>query len=475
MSKQNCEDDEMPESFLVKVAGTDPAAEADRLGAFVDAAPTPFHAVAEVASALTAAGFVELAEAERWPRQPGRYFVVRGGSLVAWHSGPAKDPGRPFRILGAHTDSPNLRVKPRADAARLGWRVLDVEPYGGPLLNSWLDRDLGLAGRVMVRTNEGPTARLLNVSRALLRVAQLAIHLDREVNNGLRLDPQQHLDPIWGVGTAPGDLHAFLGKELGVEPDDILGWELMAHPIEPSRRLGAERELLAAPRLDNLATTFSAMRALLAVSGVQQDDPSDAEDDQAVAAADVPDLADPAVPTPVLVLFDHEEVGSVSERGAGSTLLPTILERIVLGAGGDREDLHRALAGSVVASGDMAHATHPNYPERHEPQHRIAINGGPVLKINQNLRYATDAAGAACFAEACARAGVPMQTYLHRADLPCGSTVGPITSASTGVTTVDFGAPQLSMHSARELCGAYDPAMYTATLTAFLAPGSASD
>ena len=483
----------MPDSFLGHLTGSDPAAEADRLGAFIDASPTPFHAVAEVATALRAAGYVELSESERWPRQPGRYFVVRGGSLIAWHSGPTKDPGRPFRILGAHTDSPNLRVKPRADAARAGWRVLDVEPYGGPLLNSWLDRDLGLAGRVIVRTAEGPEPLLVTVPRALLRVAQLAIHLDREANSGLRLDPQQHLDPIWGVGTSPGDLYGFLGKELGVAAQDITGFELMAYPIEPSCRLGVERELLAAPRLDNLATTFAGLRALLAVSGAAADQAVDEASTGGAAAAndgsgrDDPDgepmggasapdiggtldLSDPDVPTPVLVLFDHEEVGSVSERGAGSTLLPTILERIVLGAGGDREDLYRALAGSVVASGDMAHATHPNYPERHEPQHRITINGGPVLKINQNLRYATDAAGAAYFAQACATAGVPMQTYLHRADLPCGSTVGPVTSALTGVTTVDFGAPQLSMHSARELCGAYDPAMYTAALAAFLAP-----
>src|SRR5690606_9578850 len=234
----------------------------------------------------------------------------------------------------------------------------------------------------------------------------------------------------------------------GVSADAVLAYDLMAHVLEPSRLLGRDGDLLAAPRLDNLCTAHAGIVALQAA------------------------VADPAEPIPVLVLFDHEEVGSVSERGAASTLLPSVLERIVLAAGGDREDLLRALAGSVVASGDMAHATHPNYAERHEPQHQIRINGGPVLKLNQNLRYATDAKGASVFAYACEQAGVPMQRYVHRADLPCGSTVGPITSASTGVTTVDVGAPQLSMHSARELTGAMDPAMYAAALAAFFTPAT---
>lgn len=435
-----------PEEAQRATVTSEQFAEADDLGRFIDAAPTPFHAVAEAATRLETAGFTLVSETERWPREAGRYYTIRGGSLIAWSTAASRDPARPFRIVGAHTDSPNLRVKPHPDANRAGWQVLDVEPYGGPLLNSWLDRDLGMSGRVSLRTAEGVRQQLIRIDRPILRVAQLAIHLDREANSGLRLDPQQHLDPIWGVGSSPGDLNGFLGKELGVQGSDVLAYELMTHVLEPSRRIGRDSDLLAAPRLDNLATTYAGLQAI-------------------IRAVDGPTSA-----TPVLVLFDHEEVGSVSERGANSTLLPAVLERIVLGAGGDREDVHRALAGSVVASGDMAHATHPNYADRHEPQHRIEINGGPVLKLNQNLRYATDSAGTAVFAEACAQAGVPMQRYVHRADLPCGSTVGPITSALTGVTTVDVGAPQLSMHSARELCGAADPAMYVAALAAFLAP-----
>jgi aspartyl aminopeptidase len=240
-----------------------------------------------------------------------------------------------------------------------------------------------------------------------------------------------------------------LGGLVDRAPADILGWDLMTHDLTPSRRIGPDRELIAAPRLDNLATCYAGVRALVT----------------AVAAPPA------SGQVPVLVLFDHEENGSMSERGAFSTLLPVVLERIVQTMGGEREEYLRALAGTTVASGDMAHATHPNYADRHEPQHQIAVNAGPVLKINSRLRYATDARGAAAFALACEQAGVPVQEFVSRSDLPCGSTVGPITAALTGATTVDFGAATLSMHSARELCGAADPAMYAAALTAFLSPG----
>ncbi|MEJ7755594.1 MAG: hypothetical protein WKF83_03945 [Nocardioidaceae bacterium] len=221
----------------------------------------------------------------------------------------------------------------------------------------------------------------------------------------------------------------------------------MTHDLAPSGVIGRDGDLVSAPRLDNQVTCFAGTAAIIAATS----DPTDGM-------------------TPVLALFDHEEVGSMSDRGAFSELLGTVLERIVLVAGGTREDFHRAVAGSVSASGDMAHATHPNYPERHEPSHPISVTGGPVLKVNQNVRYATDAASAATFALACDQADVPMQRYVHRADLPCGSTVGPITAARTGISTVDVGAPQLAMHSARELMGAADTAMYAAALAAFLAP-----
>ncbi len=277
-------------------------------------------------------------------------------------------------------------------------------------------------------------------------MAQLAIHLDRNVSDGLKLDKQQHMVPLWGVGDEPGDVTAYLAEQVGVDREDVLGHDVMTHPTQPSERIGRERDLIAAPRLDNLATSYAGVRALLDASA-----------------------SEPAH-VPVLVLFDHEEIGSQSERGAVSTLLPSVLERIVLAGGGGRDDYWRALASTVIASGDMGHATHPNYADRHEPLHRIVVNGGPVLKVNTNLRYATDAVGAAAFRLACEQAGVPMQTFVTRSDLPCGSTVGPVTAALTGATTVDFGAATLSMHSARELMGAKDPAMYAAALAAFLAP-----
>lgn len=428
--------------------------EAQGLIDFVDASPTSFHACAEAAARLTEAGYTEVFEFEPFPSAPGAHFLIRGGSLIGWDTRGAYaaglGPAAGFRVVGAHTDSPNLRIKPNPDHLKAGWQSLGVEVYGGPLLNSWLDRDLGLAGRVAVRGAGRGTVetRLFHDTTPLLRVAQLAIHLDREQNDGLTLNRQQHLEPLWGLGDTPGDFRRYLSEQVGVPAADLLGWDVMTHPVEPSRRLGRRSELIAAPRLDNLGTSYAGVRALVE------------------AARTEPRLV------PVLVLFDHEEVGSQSERGAMSTLLPSVLERLVLAGGGSREDYWRALASTVIASGDMAHATHPNYADRHEPLHHIAVNGGPVLKINSNLRYATDSLGEAAFRLACEQAGVPMQSFVVRTDLPCGSTVGPMTSALTGATTVDFGAPLLSMHSARELGGAQDPAMYVAALAAFLSPAS---
>jgi aspartyl aminopeptidase len=432
----------MPHTF-------DTDAEAGGLCAYVDASPSPFHACDQAAARLEQAGFARLHETAAWPGEPGRYYLQRGGSLVAWSSEHADGAGTPFRVVGAHTDSPNLRVKPQPDLSRAGWQLLGVEVYGGALLNSWLDRDLGLSGRVAVRGADGTVEhRLVHVDAPVLRVPQLAIHLDRDVNEGLKLNPQQHVSPVWGVGTSPGDFRAFVAKECGADTDAVLGWDLMTHDLTASRRIGRDRDLIAAPRLDNLATSYAGVQALVSAVGQQ---PGRAW-------------------VPALVLFDHEEVGSMSERGAFSTLLPAVLERVVRAAGGGRDDYLRALAGSVIASGDMAHATHPNYPDRHDPEHQVRINGGPVLKTNARLRYATDAVGAGAFVSACEQAGVPVQHFVSRSDMPCGSTVGPMTAALTGATTVDFGAPTLSMHSARELCGALDPAMYAGALAAFLSP-----
>ncbi len=422
--------------------------EVEDLLRFVDASPTPFHAVASAADRLTSAGWVPADEGDAFDPSAGRAFLVRGGSLVAWDTTAMHSPTAGFRVVGAHTDSPNLRVKPNADLVSAGWQQLAVEPYGGLLRNSWLDRDLGLAGRVVVRAQAGVEARLFHDHSALARVPQVAIHLDRTQNDALALNPQRHLVPAWGLGDAPGGFRDYLAEQVEVDAGDLLGFDVMLHPVEPSARLGREGELIAAPRLDNLATCYAAVSALIAAS-----------EDQGGGGR-------------VVVLFDHEEIGSTSERGAMSTLLPATLERLVLAAGGSREDLWRALARTVIASGDMAHGTHPNYAELHEPSHRIRVNGGPVLKVNTNLRYATDALGEAAFRLACEQAEVPVQTFVARSDLPCGSTIGPMTSALTGATTVDVGSPMLSMHSARELGGAEDPAMYAAALAAFLGPAA---
>jgi len=414
---------------------------------FVDASPSPFHAVLTASRLLEDDGYVAVDETEPFPTEPGRYLLVRGGSLVAWSTQDRpRRPVRSFRVVGAHTDSPNLRIKPNPDQARAGWQLLGVESYGGPLLASWLDRDLGLSGRVAVRGPNGPEARLFLADEPLLRVSELAIHLSEPPKTTLTLNVQQHLAPVWGLGALPGDFRAWLGEQVDAGAEDVLAWDAMTHVVEPSRRIGRTAELIAAPRLDNQLTCYAGVAALLAATPAE------------------------STHTPVLVLFDHEESGSLSDRGALSTLLPSVLERIVSSNGGSREDYWRALARSVVASGDTAHAIHPNYPDRHEPQHPIAIDGGPVLKVNTSLRYATDSLGAAAFTLACEQAGVPMQRYVVRSDLPSGGTIGPMTAAQTGATTVDFGAPILSMHSSRELCAAVEPARYAAALAAFLAP-----
>lgn len=415
--------------------------------AFVDDSPSPFHACASAAALLDAAGFTALAETDPWPAGPGRHYLIRGGSLVAWDTGHGAGPATPFRVVAAHTDSPNLRLKPRPDLSRQGWQLAGVEVYGGPLLSTWLDRDLGLSGRLTLRSDDGVSTRLVRLDEPWLRVSNLAVHLNRAVNTeGLVLNPQQHLAPHWGLGDTPGDILGQLTAALDVDPGDVLAWDLMTHDLTPARRTGADRATIAAPRLDNQTTAYAATRALI-------------------------EAGTPSTPQhQVVVLFDHEEVGSVSERGAGSALLSATLERLVLAGGGGREDLLRALAGTVIVSGDAAHATHPNYADKHEPQHLIAMNGGPVLKLNAQLRYATDGVGVGHVMLAAERAGVPLQRFVTRTDLPCGSTVGPMISAATGATTVDVGTPTLSMHSARELAGAADQAMYVDLLTALLTP-----
>lgn len=417
------------------------AASAQSMCEFIDASPSPFHVCATAAQRLHDAGFTELAETDTWP-DGGKFFTVRAGSLVAWNTQGA-EAAAPFRVVGGHTDSPNLRVKQHPDRVVAGWQVVALQPYGGAWLNSWLDRDLGISGRLSVRDGNRIDHRLVRIDDPILRVPQLAIHLSED-RKGVSPDPQRHVNAVWGLGERPGSFLRFVAGRAGVEERDVLGFDLMTHDLAPSAITGAEGEFVSAPRLDNQATCYAGLEAFLA--------------------------ADAGAHVPVLALFDHEEVGSTSDHGAQSELLPTVLERIVLAAGGSREDFLRRAAGSMVASGDMAHATHPNYPDRHEPGHLIEVNAGPVLKVQPNLRYATDGRTAAAFALACDQAGVPLQRYEHRADLPCGSTIGPMTSARTGIPTVDVGAAQLAMHSAREFMGARDVAAYSAALQGFLSP-----
>lgn len=417
---------------------TSTLAEAEGMLEFIDASPSPYHACAEVAARLEKAGFQELSELDAWTGQVvGGRFIRRGGTLVAWYVPEGWKPELGFRILGAHTDSPNLRIKPQPEATRAGFRQLGVEIYGGVLLNAWLDRDLGLSGRVLLRGDGEPESRLFLVQRPVLRVPQLAIHLNREVNEGFKLNKQRHMPPVWSADV--GDTRTFrelLGQELDVDPSSILAWDAMCHDVNPSSIIGWERDMISAPRLDNLCSTYVGLRGML----------------DALASGDAPTAA------PVVSFFDHEEVGSASRAGADGPVLRDILERVALTtADANREDFHRAVAASVCVSADMAHATHPNYIEKHDAEHHLALNAGPVIKLNANQRYASEGETEALFQMCCEEAGSPYQKWVNRTDLGCGSTIGPMTASQLGIRTVDVGLAQLAMHSSRELCGSRDP------------------
>jgi aspartyl aminopeptidase len=409
----------------------------DDLRAYLDASPSPFHAARSAADLLVAAGFTEIGDGADWTDLPANGFVCRDGGVVAWRTPDGVAADAPFRLAGAHTDSPCLRVKPRPDQAQGGWKQLNVEVYGGILNNSWLDRDLGVAGRL---TMTDGSHVLVDVAEPVARVPQLAVHLDRGVNtDGLTLDPQQHLRPVWGVGTArPGEFAEWIAERAGTDLPAF--WELCLYDVQPAAIIGADRSLLAGGRLDNQLSCWAAIDAIV-----------HAEPTEAVA---------------MIVLNDHEEVGSSSTTGAGGPLLERVLERHVTARGGDRDALLRSLAASSCISADNAHAIHPNYPERHDPEHYPVVNAGPAIKINSNQRYATSSGTAAAFRRACEAAGVPFQVFVSRNNMPCGSTIGPITATRLGIDTVDVGVPQLSMHSARELCGTEDPTSLARALRA---------
>lgn len=422
---------------------------ADDLRAFVDASPSPFHAVAEMVQRLSAAGFSELREEDGWELAAGdrRYVVRDGGSIVAFRLGTAPLSEAGARLVGAHTDSPTFKVRPRPDIRRVGYRLVGVEPYGGVLSHTWMDRELTLAGRIAVRGSDGQVdLRPVHLPGAPLRLPSLAIHLDRAVRDGLKLDPQRHLVPVWGPDL--DDEHGLrdaLAGHAGVDAVDVVGHDLVTTDTAPAAATGPDGEWVAAPRLDNLGSCHAGVLALI----------------------DAAERSTPA--TAVLVANDHEEVGSGSAEGARGPFLSDVLHRLVaVTDADDRQALPRTLARSRLVSADMAHAVHPNYAEQHEPGHRPALGGGPVIKLNANQAYATDARSGAWFTVRCAEAEVPVQHFVSRADLPCGSTIGPLTATRTGIPTVDVGAPLLAMHSCRELVAAADIGLMARALLACL-------
>jgi aspartyl aminopeptidase len=430
-----------------------PDAVSDLLG-FIDRSPTPYHAVAEAARRLEACGFEALREEEPWSLEPGarRHAIRAGGSLVAFQVGSASPAEAGFRIVGAHTDSPNLRLKPRPDLSAHGYRQLGVEPYGALLLHTWLDRDLSIAGRVTGEVDGRTETWLLDFGRPLLRVPNLAIHLQRELREkGLKLNEQEHLVPVVGLEEGPA-LAELIASELAaqsvarLDPERVLAFDLMLYDVQPPSLSGSRGEFVHAARLDNLASCHAAVCALERSTRVEL----------------------PAF-TRAVVLYDHEEVGSRSASGAAGPLLEGALDRVVSGfKGGAPQGTARAVARSTLISADMAHAVHPNYADRHEPGHRPVIGGGPVIKTHASQNYASDAETAGMFAALCARVGVEPQHFVSRSDRPCGTTIGPIMAARVGLRTVDVGSPMLSMHSCREMAGSADVAPMIDVLSAYL-------
>ena len=422
---------------------------------FIDASPTPWHAVQETIRRLRSAGYRALDERDKWTLSPGdKVYVVRAGtSIAAFQLGSEPADRAGFRLVGAHTDSPNLRLKPNPVYTKAGYAQLGIEVYGGVLWHTWLDRDLSLAGRVVVAGPDGrPQSHLVDFGRrSLLRIPNLAIHLNRQVNtDGLKLNAQEHLAPMWALEAGGAvDLKALIAEELAkagvkIAPNDVLAWDLCLYDVQKSTRSGLRGEFLHAPRLDNLASSHAALSALLSGG-----------DRRSTCGA---------------VLYDHEEVGSTSAQGAAGTFLRDVLERIAAGHGApDREGFLRAIQSSFLVSADMAHAIHPNYADRHEPRHAPLLGAGPVIKSNANQSYATDSESLGYFAAICREVEVVPQHFVTRTDLPCGSTIGPITAGELGIRTIDVGNPMLSMHSIRELAAASDVEKMVKVLSRFYA------
>lgn len=414
---------------------------------FIDASPSPWHAVSQVASTLRAQGFKGLRESEPWQfKAGGKYFVVRDdGAIVAFIPGQQTPSESGFRIVGAHTDSPGLRLKPKAAFASQGLAQLGVEVYGGPILATFTDRDLSLAGRVTLRDGKQVRTQLVKLDQSIARLPNLAIHMNREVNEkGLVLNKQTGLPLIFGYAadtpTAQSLLMQTLATALCVELTDILAWDLAFYDIQPGGFWGLDQEFIANSQLDNLASCHAALSALTAIEQPQS--------------------------TVICALLDHEEVGSESASGAAGSFLLDVMNRICLSTQTTHEGKLQAFAKSFFISADMAHAFHPNHAGSYEPCHHVLVNHGPVIKTNANQRYSTNAVTASRFMQLCEKAQVPYQQYAHRTDLGCGSTIGPILAAQLGIATVDVGNPMWAMHSLRESAGVLDHQYMTAVLQA---------
>ena len=404
----------------------------------LDASPTAHHVVGWWRKNLTNAGFLDCSLLDTLSAEKG--FVCRGGAIIAWRV-PQESLHNGFRIVGAHSDSPGLHIKPQPNKQHANMSLLGVEVYGGPLLNSWLDRDLGIAGHVVLQDG---SLHLFTSNSPVARISQLAIHLDRDVNDkGLVLDRHQHLNALWLTSVGGQDFDQWLAKTCGVNQSDIRASSAQLFDTHKASLICADNSLIASARIDNQASCWAAMTALIEQS----------------------DTTSPSV----VALFDHEEVGSSSATGAAGPLLEHVLERLCFATGLSRQDFINVLAKSHCVSADNAHAVHHNYPERHDSNHSPLINRGVVIKSNVGQRYATSATSIAPFIDACANANVPIQHFASRNNIACGSTIGPITATRLGIDTIDVGIPQLSMHSAREVCGSQDPIYLRDALVAYLA------
>ena len=430
---------------------TDPTAFTKSLSEFVAASPTSYHAVVEVARRLEAVGYVRTEETATWGSDlPQRGYTVRDGAIAAWSLPAELAESTGFRVVGSHTDSPALKLKPNAGLVKSGWRMVNAEIYGGPLINSWLDREIGLAGRLT--TIDGATH--LVRTGPIARIAQCAPHLDRSVNDNLHLGQQAHMLPLWGLvadgeEATPADVEKYLFEVAGIDHAELASHDIFTFTTQEPGLFGTREEFLASPRLDNLSSVHASLVAL-----------------EAAAAGEISFSESDAV---VMVAFDHEEVGSATRSGAGGPFLENLLDRLagVMGVEGDARAA--LLARSSCISADAGHSIHPNYAHLHDPQVRPLVNKGPLLKLNAKQRYASDAVGGAIWKRACRAAGVPTQDFVSNNEVPCGSTIGPITAERLGLTTVDVGIPLLSMHSAREMCGVQDGPWLAQALGAYWA------